>query len=281
MFSGIVVGAIREYEQIGGVFLGFTDGRFYHIQTLSLPGDVMISASKQDLLPLRRRVIDDPWRNNRGSWDRYNPSARRWLAEDLESASYDPRLRPWYKAAVKEGGPIWTNAYVFASSQKLGVSFARPIYDKDGELFAVLGVDLSLESLSHTLLQSTSVLSELGDVVFATDLTDRILGHPDYVKNAGALTTNAQDFFSKYRDESSVENTLIRSTEMLDIVEIVNRSGRDILVTKTKLDPAVAMPLQIYLARNMSVVLAGATQSLQRNVALLFGAIVVFGVVVF
>ncbi len=59
----------------------------------------------------------------------------------------------------------------------------------------------------------------------------------------------------------------------------MDAEGKSYLTTKVQLDPTTAMPLQIYLARDMDAVLAVAFTAVRRNVALVFLSIVVFGTV--
>ena len=55
----------------------------------------------------------------------------------------DPRERPWYKAAMAAGGPIFTDVYEDARTKKMVVSVATP-YDN-----GVVAADISLETLAE------------------------------------------------------------------------------------------------------------------------------------
>ncbi len=199
-FFSVVVGPVRQFEQVNGAFLGFPDGRFLHLQDLGF-GAGLPSQDGHELI--RRRTIDRPDVDSVGRWDRFDPEDASWTPVTVDSAPYDPRTRPWYRAAVDGGGPTWTDAYVFSSSGKLGVTYAQPLYDRSGVLWAVLGVDLSLASLSRTLVLTADALAEVGDLVFATDLGNKVLGHPDFVEHAGELDRDTEAFLSHYRRPES------------------------------------------------------------------------------
>ena len=47
------------------------------------------------------------------------------LADKKAAEGYDPTSRPWYKLAVEKRVAIATEPYVFASTKKLGITFAR------------------------------------------------------------------------------------------------------------------------------------------------------------
>ncbi|MDJ0598023.1 MAG: diguanylate cyclase [Crocosphaera sp.] len=66
---------------------------------------------------------------------------------------YDPRQRPWYQTAIKEGKPSWTSIYVFATSPRLGITHAIPVYDQSQKVLGVLAADLTLSDISHFLKQ--------------------------------------------------------------------------------------------------------------------------------
>jgi signal transduction histidine kinase/CheY-like chemotaxis protein len=72
-------------------------------------------------------------------------------------AGYDPRRRPWYQAAVAARQPIWSQVYTgAASTEALMVTPSQPVYDQNGTLVGVLGLDLTLAELTH-FLQSLKI----------------------------------------------------------------------------------------------------------------------------
>lgn len=68
-------------------------------------------------------------------------------AED-PTDTFDPRSRPWYAATLASDDVIWTDPYIFFASREPGVTSAVAARDADGEILAVVGVDLSLRDLS-------------------------------------------------------------------------------------------------------------------------------------
>ncbi|WP_431109367.1 adenylate/guanylate cyclase domain-containing protein [Variovorax paradoxus] len=67
-------------------------------------------------------------------------------------SSYDPTRRSWYMQALQARGPIWTQPYVFAAAQELGVTYALP--SRRGETEGsdramVVAGDVSLGRLSE------------------------------------------------------------------------------------------------------------------------------------
>ncbi|OCR02521.1 histidine kinase [Oscillatoriales cyanobacterium USR001] len=64
---------------------------------------------------------------------------------------YDPRTRPWYKAAATTGKSTWSSIYQFTAMPVLGITPAVPIYNETGKLQGVLAIDLTLEQISNFL----------------------------------------------------------------------------------------------------------------------------------
>ncbi|MDX9702901.1 MAG: adenylate/guanylate cyclase domain-containing protein [Candidatus Auribacterota bacterium] len=65
--------------------------------------------------------------------------------------SFDHRTRPWYNGAKTTKQNYWTDAYIFFTSQKPGITASFPELDNEGNVHAVIGVDISLDSLSGFL----------------------------------------------------------------------------------------------------------------------------------
>lgn len=66
-------------------------------------------------------------------------------------ASYDPRQRDWYRQALAAEGLQWSAVYPFASTGEPGMTAAVAVREPDGSLVGVIGVDISLSSLSQFL----------------------------------------------------------------------------------------------------------------------------------
>jgi signal transduction histidine kinase/CheY-like chemotaxis protein len=61
---------------------------------------------------------------------------------------YDPRVRPWYKKAKQLDDIVWTDPYVFFTSQKPGITIAGPVHREDGSFKGIVGVDIRIDQLS-------------------------------------------------------------------------------------------------------------------------------------
>ncbi|WP_233579689.1 adenylate/guanylate cyclase domain-containing protein [Legionella septentrionalis] len=113
---------------------------------------------------------------------------------------YDPRVRPWYKAAIEAGRPIWTvyKFFVFGKGDILipGITSAAPIYDKQGKLQGVIALDMTLDNLQHFIKQ---LLITPNSVIYITDDKMNVIAYqdPDVLKDIRGekLSSQLTDLF--------------------------------------------------------------------------------------
>ncbi|MEG4577478.1 ATP-binding protein [Microcoleus sp. N3A4] len=70
--------------------------------------------------------------------------------------NFDPRTRPWYKAAVAAGKPTWSEIYSNTAGITAYLGASMPFYDKQGKLQGVLLTNINLSTLGQ-FLQSLEI----------------------------------------------------------------------------------------------------------------------------
>jgi serine phosphatase RsbU (regulator of sigma subunit) len=90
-------------------------------------------------------------------------------------SGYDPRKRPFYVKAKKEGRLVWLPPYLFYNQSVPGISCAAPVYDAHRQLRGVLTIDFDLTALSEFV--SHVNLSE-HSTVFLYTADEVLLAHP-------------------------------------------------------------------------------------------------------
>ena len=77
------------------------------------------------------------------------------IGERSGAYKYDPRIRPWYRAAIAAGKPTWSKIYAWLSKDgtesTLGMGFVQPVQDKAGKILGVIDAELSLHDISQFL----------------------------------------------------------------------------------------------------------------------------------
>jgi serine phosphatase RsbU (regulator of sigma subunit) len=68
---------------------------------------------------------------------------------------YDPRNRPWYKAAIQADKSTWTDPYARVHKDRtaitLALGYAQPFRDSNGRLIGVMNAELTLNDITHFL----------------------------------------------------------------------------------------------------------------------------------
>ncbi len=88
---------------------------------------------------------------------------------------YDPRGRPWFIGAAEARGLFWTDVYPFFTTKAEGITVSAPYVDANGELVAVVGTDVELDSLSRFL--ATLAIGDTGLALIIDD-EGRVIAHP-------------------------------------------------------------------------------------------------------
>ncbi len=126
------------YPHFAGIYVGKPNGDFYYVSRNSerSPGGFRTKVILNDKGTRTTRII---WRD-RGM----NAAGDEMSPKD----NYDPRTRPWYKKAMAKKDIVWSDPYIFYTSQKPGITIAGPIYAETGELNGIIGVDIEIDQLS-------------------------------------------------------------------------------------------------------------------------------------
>ena len=88
---------------------------------------------------------------------------------------YDPRARPWYKAAVDSSGPTVTEPYIDATTGNLVITVVNAV-SKGGQTLGVAGGDLGLQAIADSI--NALDFNGMG-YAFLVSGEGKILVHPD------------------------------------------------------------------------------------------------------
>ena len=155
---------LKISPQFAGIFYGDGSGSFVYVMRSDGPGPFR---SKIITREGNERSTDLIWRD-----EKYKIVEARPDPED----TYDPRSRPWYQAAEAELASIWTDPYIFFTSKKPGITAASPVFDANGALKGVVGVDIGIDAISDFL--SRLNIGESGTALILNSNGD-VIAHPD------------------------------------------------------------------------------------------------------
>jgi len=126
------------HSQISGIYVGNNLGEFIYV----MKNDTKIKGGyKSKFIDINdgNRSVEIIWRN---------PLQQELYREVDPEDKYDPRTRPWYNMALHEKRLIWTDPYIFYTSQKPGITTASPVFLKSGKIKGIVGVDIEIDDIS-------------------------------------------------------------------------------------------------------------------------------------
>jgi len=159
---------LKLYPQFSGIYFGSTNGDFVYVKRDNEHSDqgfrTKIIENKPD-----QRNVSLLWRNRQ---------FRQLSSKTDDSDEYDPRTRPWYKKAMHRNRLVWTEPYIFFTSQQPGITISSPVFEADNhdKISGVIGVDIEISEISSFLAQLK--IGQHGSA-FIIDTHGRVLAYPD------------------------------------------------------------------------------------------------------
>ncbi len=146
--------------QFAGLYYGSENGDFIYVMRSDGPGPFR---TKFVIVDGPRRHVEMIWRDNEFNF----------ITRETDPAdTFDPRTRPWYERARDTLGTIWTDPYIFFSSQQPGITLAAPVLNGEGGIRGVVGVDIEISDISDFLARlkigntgKALIINRNGDVI--------------------------------------------------------------------------------------------------------------------
>jgi HD-GYP domain-containing protein (c-di-GMP phosphodiesterase class II) len=135
---------LRDLQAVTSLYIGYASGDFFMLRRLWNEEDRALFDAPAGAAYLIQSVEHSPGgRNELFIFLDEKLEHLRSDASPAYAAGFDPRTRPWYRAALAAGQLIKTPPYVFYATGKVGMTVARPAADRT----AVAGADVRLETL--------------------------------------------------------------------------------------------------------------------------------------
>ena len=133
----------------------------------------------------------------------YDKKLKNILQKFEGNDKFDPRSRPWFKKALEEKKIIWTEPYVFFTSQHPGITTASPIYNNN-KITGVIGVDIEIDELSKFI---TNLKISDNSKVFMMDDSLKIIAFP----GINTVKYNKEEQTAKLKDIHSINDDIALS----------------------------------------------------------------------
>ena len=161
---------VASNDAVYSAYAAFEDGSFRQVRR-SVKGAPVLGKEVLPTVQLVDRFIDGSKGPKAVDSYRFHSSWGAVVGKDSGAATYDPRVRSYYKDALAKKSVNVSNVYVFASSGELGITIAAPIYAND-QTIGVFAIDITLNTLSKYLSDNrvtdnsvTIIADEVGGVV--------------------------------------------------------------------------------------------------------------------
>lgn len=166
--------SLANNSQLDALYLGFDNGDFFLVR--KLPGDPETRrafAAPDEANYITQRIENDHLNTSLNLTSYYDANLQLVSVNSDFNTGYDPRSRPWYRAAVDTDRTIFTQFYRFFNSGEIGTTVARRMRGSGG---IVVGADLRLDTISSRL--GSPSLTESARIVLFTESGD-IVGYND------------------------------------------------------------------------------------------------------
>jgi diguanylate cyclase (GGDEF)-like protein len=134
--AGQVYQRLLREPEVRAIYVGFPDGGYLEVR-----------AEAQGYV--QERIVVSP---ERAVTEIVHDATFAVLQVNEAETDYDPRVRPWYIAGTRADATVWTEPFLLVDTQVPAASATRAARI-DGEIVAVVGADISLDTLATVLDQ--------------------------------------------------------------------------------------------------------------------------------
>ncbi len=167
-----LVRALKSSPHIDAVYVGYPNGAFFQVMRAnnSPRWHANVSAPEETVFAMRVVIRDEDGRSL-STWHFLDSDGKEFGVGPQREVDYDPRRRPWYRAAIRADGPVSTAPYMSASTETLTLTMANSMVADKG---IVIGVDVMLETISKMLVEQAVSENSVG---FIFDDNGRLIVH--------------------------------------------------------------------------------------------------------
>jgi adenylate cyclase len=252
---------IKRAPFLDGGYAGYPDGSFFHVVNLRTPGwTAALSAPNGAAFAIR---VVQPQRDSALETLIFQDASGAVIAERAPGPfDFDPRMRPWYKAAAGIEAPVSIGPYRMATTDTLGITLAQ---SHSSNRRIVIGVDIILDTITDFLAAERITPQTMS---FIVDTSGNPVIHSDRQYMQGLMSGMRPD------EPDAIVESVRSDDSWTNEPRFVEADGRTFLVLVTPLRSALFLARhRVVVAAPMDELTAEARGSLVR--ALLISAMVV------
>ncbi|WP_018235229.1 adenylate/guanylate cyclase domain-containing protein [Ensifer sp. BR816] len=264
-------GIIRS-PHIDGVYVGYPSGAFFHVVDLrSAAWRMALDSPRGATLAVRSMERDDQGK----PLDRVlflDASGLQFAERQVARTEYDPRTRPWYRAAVNGKVPMTIGPYETATTGKLGMTIAQA---HRGNPEIVIGADVVLDTIIDFLSRERLTKDSVSLVL---DAVGRPIIHSDPAAMKRILATKDSIAPVAMPETDPLVESIRRDPQPPGKASFVDVGERTYLVMVTPLETAQLLSgHRVVVAAPLDELMAAANETLVQSLAI-SGSVVVLAV---
>lgn len=138
LFEPMAFALTRQSPSVPFLYMGTVKGHFFGVEQTPRGAQVVIREVRNDQANTRQFFLAS------------QPGDRSQRLAG-EAASYEPRTRAWYEAALRAGGRIFSPVAISPAQKQLVITLSQPVYDDFSGAAGVFATDLHLQRLADFL----------------------------------------------------------------------------------------------------------------------------------
>jgi HD-GYP domain-containing protein (c-di-GMP phosphodiesterase class II) len=255
-----LVEVLNRDTKVSAIYVGYQDGDFFLVRALrDEPSRAQFKAPRHAeylIQSIERRE------GNKPRWVLLDVALNAISESSPSDYTYDPRVRPWYSGATKEGKVIVTEPYIFATTGNIGITIAK----RSAHSRAVAGVDIAIDKISEFLQQSRLTSSSQLAIYNAAGY---VIGH-SMQGRAVVKDPDGKPVLSRIADLSPVLGEGAAHADKYAESSQVVSDGRAWMMKVASVDSASDKSYKLALAAPLDELMAESRKLLLRNLLIAF-----------
>lgn len=263
---------ISRSPHIDGVYVGYPNGAFFHMVDLKqVAWRMALEAPRGAAIAVRSIEVDESGKPLQRVLF-LDKDGMQFSDRMVPPSGFDPRTRPWYRAAVNGKAAVSTGPYESATTETLGMTISQA---HRGNPQIVIGADVILDTITDFLARERLTT---GSVSFILDAVGRPIIHSDRVMMRRIMAAKDKDAPIVQADSDPLIQSIRQHPPAPGKADFVQVGDRTYLVMVTPLESALLLSgNRAVVAAPLDELMADANKTLVQGLAI-SGAVVALAV---
>lgn len=132
---------------------------------------------------------------------------------------YDPRMRPWYALGANQAKVKWGNPYSDAQGQGLCLPCAVSIFDNQGLLFGVMGMDITFNDIIRSYLTRKSEMGKIEESYLLNEKGQIVISSNNLNNNSLPLDAEGKLLLKRFPAKTVVASVLKKESGLIELAK--------------------------------------------------------------